>query len=244
MPRGKAQFRGESQIKVGDFDKEVADAVSKVIPRLFEEIENKHGHTELVEHPDFVGVLGEIQGAAWLAKRMIAEGELENSVPDARAELSKLLRLIEKGEIKKLDDSFGSISPDVWWFLKTSIKPCSAQESIQQEALNFDIHKLREAITTALKADIKDCPKPAESNYSAAKTMVQLIRNALRPHQESLDLTLTAYCNPDHSYSSTLVQLVEAIGSAIHLHLSQLRWRNIAQEVISENKNGVDDGAI
>jgi hypothetical protein len=244
MPRGKAQFSGESQIKVGDFDKEVADAVHKVIPGLFEEIENEHGITELVEHPDFVGVLSELQGAAWLAKRMISEGEIENSVPDVRAELSKLLRWIERGEIKKLDDSFESISPDVWWFLKTSLNTGLAQESIQHETLNLDIYELREAIVTALASDITARQKPSETNYSAANTMVQMIRNALLPHQESLAVTLTAYCSPDYGNSSTLVQLVEAIGSAIHLHLSKLRWRNIAQEVISENKNGVDDGAI
>ena len=234
MARGKARFSGDKKTITGDFDGKVDAAITKVIPALATPKTREDGarigegeKEELRINPDYLDLVKEIRVAAWIAHRTLQENALENSVPDVKAELSKLLRWIERDQLTKINEA--AISHDVWWFLSTALRDCgqSIAHLIQSPK---GIDTFRSAIEELLSNDLTARPKSKETNLAAARLLIARLKQALHPHSDQLGITLTSYCNPDFDdYCSTLIILAEAIGMEIGINLSRLRWRGIVQ---------------
>ena len=216
MPRGKANFSGLQSFDVGSFRGPVLKAIGATIKELNSDASD-----------DYVSFVEEIESAVWIASRVLKEGFQENSVQDIKAELGKLIRWIDRGEIERLQENIPTVSHDVWW----AIRYASAGEDLDFN----DTHRLRNALVAASNSQPPHKSRPREYQHKAASELTKRVLAALDVHRANIQITLTVYA--DNAGCSDVVRLLKDLGDIIGLVLEPTGWRDL---ISLTRKNGED----
>lgn len=218
MPRGKAQFSGQKAVNVSD---SIDTNVDKVLRKELERVWRTN-----IDAAEYDDLLQDIKAAAWLAKRMLVESGHQNTVQDLKAELSKILRWIDRNDFDKLFSNLTSISTDVWWAIRV--------QGFDPAGATNDIQGFKEAVALASTSEIPSRMRPNEYQHAAALELARRVLECLRGRSMELEITLTTYA--DNTNESHLVRLLKQLGDVIGLVRETTGWRDI----VSRAKNGED----
>ena len=221
MSSGSAKFSGGKHIEVPDISGEVRNALLIAIPALFESVEEQEArsHQQRVEHEDYAGTLAEIEGAVWIAAKVMRAFQGTNSAADTRKEIEAIAK---GGFIPRLESELDQIGPwkisgETWWAL---VESC---DQIPQQLDEFvtAARAARQMLTSS--SMIK--PRPQEINHWAASEMTKRIVGALYGNAEALGIPLVSY-SYNQERPTRIVKLLKALGEIAGVFLGDGTWRN------------------
>ena len=221
MSSGSAKFSGGKHIEVPYISGEVRNALLIAIPALFESVEEQEArrHQQREEHEDYAGTLAEIEGAVWIASRVVLCYQGTNSAADTRKEIEAIAKgdVIPRLESELNQVNLRQISNETWWALVEN------GDHIPQRPDEF-VTAARSAQKMPTDGPIQK-PRPQEINHWAASEMTKRIVGALYGNAEALGIPLVSY-SYNQERPTRIVKLLKALGEIAGVFLGDGTWRN------------------